>query len=162
MRKNRMVGLAFLVGMYGLIVQVSPAMAADKIPALAIISGILPDAERTKFTQERGALEIQLGKFKAAAAAFNAKTAANQTDDEYNTVQAQRTAYVKAVQAFNRFVATAMEAVTIKNMNALAKELGWSEKKQGRLAAALKNLVSDGDPNVTGAQISQTWKDVEA
>jgi hypothetical protein len=49
-----------------------------------------------------------------------------------------------------------------KSMNALAKKLGWSQKKRDRLARALHDMFFDGDPNSTVARVNQAWADIMA
>jgi hypothetical protein len=50
----------------------------------------------------------------------------------------------------------------IKGINALAKQLGWSEDERDRLNLALNNLVFDISPKLDGAQIRLTWQAVLA
>jgi hypothetical protein len=110
-RKASFVRLALWLGLCGMCLWL-PTAIADDLPALATISTTLPDEERETFTQQKLALEIQLKNLQAAAAAFNARTAENQTDGEFNAVQAQRAAYVKAAEAFNNSLAMAVKANT--------------------------------------------------
>jgi len=58
------------------------------------------------------------------------------------------------IQASKKFIATHM----VNSMSLLAKRLeGWSTDEQDRLGVALDKLKSDGDPDVTDADIRQTW-----
>lgn len=153
---------ALWVGLIAIFLWLPSAMAAETIPSLATISTTLPDAQAQSFTQQREVLQQQLGAFLSAAEAFNAKTAENQSDAEYDAVQSQRTAYIKAAEAFNDSLAAAVRIITIKDMDTLAKQLGWRLEKQTRLHSALGKLSFDGDPDVPGLQISGTWQSVLA
>ena len=57
--------------------------------------------------QQKQTLEKELGEFQAAAAAFNAKGAKEQSDAEYEKLDARRTRYINAAKAFNQKVAEA-------------------------------------------------------
>ena len=144
----------------------SPAVTiarAEKIPALVPIPDELSASQHSILAQRQQALSAELARFQTAAAAFNAKSAENQSDSEYNAVQAQRDHYVAAARAYNGDLAAALQAArTIRGMNALAQKLGWSVAQRARLARALDKLGFDGDPEVTSDQISQTWSDVLA
>ena len=99
--------LALFLGSCGMSLWLPVAMAQDKLPALAFIPNNLSGEQRAQFTHQRDALEKQLSVFQAAAKTFNDKTAENQSDAEYNTVQAQRTEYISAAKAFNEALAAA-------------------------------------------------------
>jgi hypothetical protein len=106
LRKVGLARLALLVGLF-----VSPllpaAIAQDKLPALGFIPNSFSSEQQAKFTQERDALEKQLSAFQSEAKDFNDKTAENQTDTEYNALQAQRAEYITAANAFNQALAAA-------------------------------------------------------
>jgi hypothetical protein len=110
-------------------------------------------------TQRKQALETELKSFQAAAAAFNAKSADNQTDQEFNALQTQRSNYVQAVQAFN---AEVEDIRTVIAMNAYAERMQWEERKQARLRTALNALRADGDDNATDVDIRQAWRDISS
>jgi hypothetical protein len=54
----------------------------------------------------------------------------------------------------------ALRTVTIKQINALANDLGWDDKKRKRLDLALNKLAPAFDRSVTQDQIRQTWQTV--
>jgi tetratricopeptide (TPR) repeat protein len=76
--------------------------AQEKIPPLESVPETLSPSLKASFSGQRQALQQQLGVLQAAAAAFNAKKAEDQTDAEYDAVQAQRTRYIEAAKAFNQ------------------------------------------------------------
>jgi hypothetical protein len=80
---------------------------AEKIPALLEIPKELPLNICAHFTQQKQALEKKLAEFQAAAAVFNAKDAKEQSDAEYEKLDAWRTRYINAAKAFNQEVAEA-------------------------------------------------------
>jgi hypothetical protein len=148
----------FRLGLGWLCLWLPVARAADKIPALAAISSELSAQQQQDFVQRKQTLEAELAGFKAAAEAFNAKSAENQSDAEFDKVQARRTRYVTAAKEFNEDMDAAVEgARMIKKLNALARKLGWSGEKLDRLDLALNKLDSDGDPSVTRSQIKDAW-----
>jgi hypothetical protein len=93
-----------------------PAIGSDKIPALASVPMDLPAPESQDFVLRRADLETQLKNFQAAAYAFNSKRAADQTDEDFNSLESQRRDYIKAAKAFNTALATA-----IKNSSTTSK-----------------------------------------
>ena len=143
---------------------------AELIPALKVISAGFPSDVRDSLTKRKAELEKELKDFQAAAKVFNDKTAEQQTDEEYNALQAQRADYIIGVRVFNEEVVNSApkpgvdpeRARIIKSMNALAKQLGWSMEKQARLDKALNSLGVDGDPEENNDLISRTWQDVLA
>lgn len=78
---------------------------SEKIPALSGIPADLPDYSRAQLSQRKQELERELAEFQAAAAAFNAKEAKDQSDAEYEALGARRTGYIAKVKAFNKAVA---------------------------------------------------------
>jgi len=137
----------------------SGALAQTAIPALAKIPDGLTQKQMDALTQRKQVLETELKSFQAAAAAFNAKSADNQTDQEFNALQTQRSNYVQAVQAFNAEVEDIRTAIA---MNAYAKRMQWEEKKRARLETALNALHADGDDNATDVDIRRAWRDISS
>jgi len=137
----------------------SAALAQRAIPALARIPDGLSQKQMDALTQRKQVLETELKSFQAAAAAFNAKPADNQTDQEFNGLQTQRSNYVQAVQVFNAEVEDIRTAIA---MNAYAKRMQWDEKKRARLENALNALHADGDDNATDVDIRQAWRDISS
>lgn len=129
------------------------------IPALAEIPDGVSQKQIYALSQRKQVLETELKSFQAAAAAFNAKSANEQTDQEFNALQTRRSNYVQAAQVFN---AEVEDIRTTMAMNAYARRMQWQENKRARLAAALNALRSDGDPNATSADIRQAWHDISS
>lgn len=136
----------------------APAQAAP-IPALAKIPDGISQKQSDALNQRKQLLEAELKRFQAAAAAFNAKPAADQTDQEFNALQTQRSNYIQAVRAFNGEVGDLRTAVA---MNAYAKRMHWEERKRARLETALNALRGDGDDNATDVDIRQAWRDISS
>ena len=135
---------------------------AEPIPALKAIPAGLPNDVQERLTKRKVELEKELKNFQAAAKVFNDKLAEEQTDAEYDALQARRARYITAAKAFNEEVTEAASALDpgariIKAMNALAKQLGWSLDKQARLDKALNELGFESDPGLNGRR---TWQDV--
>ncbi|MBK5274708.1 MAG: hypothetical protein JJE30_06620 [Desulfuromonadales bacterium] len=78
---------------------------AEEIPDLSEIPADLSNNLQVQLTQKRRALEKELADFQSDAAKFNAKDAENQSDAEYEALDAWRTRYIKAAKEFNRAVA---------------------------------------------------------
>ncbi len=88
-----------------------PAPAhAEKIPALSEIPSSLPVDVREGFARRKLTLEKELAGFQAAARAFNAKDAKDQSDAEYIALDSRRTAYIGAAKTFNRDVEDAQKS----------------------------------------------------
>ena len=102
---RRWIGTLAVAGMVCL-----PSMRAhaEPIPPLAAIPDGVNAEQRAKLTQQRQALEDALRSFQAAAAAFNAKLAKGQTDQEYDFLQSQRSSYIQSAKAFNQQVDTSV------------------------------------------------------
>lgn len=129
------------------------------IPALASIPDGVSQKQMDALSQRKQVLETELKSFQAAAAAFNAKSADNQTDQEFSALQTQRSNYVQAVREFNE----EMEGIRVTiAINAFAKRIHWREKKRARLAAALDALRGDGNNNATDVDIRQAWRDISS
>jgi hypothetical protein len=150
--------LALVTALCGIALWPSTAMAQEKIPALAFIPDNLSVGERAKFTQQRQALQTQLSAFQAAAKAFNDKTAENQTDAEFNSVQALRSKYISAANTFNRELSAAIAATAVRSTLPLANVNGSGEfyfvTKDGRKltgAEAARLPMDGGTRAVTGA-----------
>jgi hypothetical protein len=147
----------------GLCLWLPMATAADRIPPLAAVSGELSPRQQQAFTQKRQALEVELAGFKSAAEAFNAKTAENQSDAEFNAVEARRAHYIAAASDFNADMKAAVEnARVIEKLDALAKKLGWSAEKSARLDANLNKLTLGGDFPLTPAEMRSEWDTILA
>lgn len=129
------------------------------IPALARIPDGVSQKQMDALSQRKQVLEAELKNFQAAAAAFNAKSADDQTDQEFSALQTRRANYVQAVQAFNAEVEDIRTAIA---MNAYAKRMHWEEKKRARLETALNALRADGDDNATDVDIRQAWRDISS
>jgi len=153
MKKNSAVWVlaVCILVLSGVLAQAAP------IPALARIPDGISQKQSDALNQRKQLLEAELKSFQAAAAAFNAKPAADQTDQEFNALQAQRSNYVQAVLAFNGEVKDIRTAVA---MNAYAKRMHWEEKKRAQLEAALNALRGDGDDNATDVDVRQAWRDI--
>lgn len=130
---------------------------AAPIPALAKIPDGISQKQKDALNQRKQLLEAELKSFQAAAAAFNAKPAADQTDQEFNALQTQRSNYIQAVRTFNGEVGDLRTAVA---MNAYAKRMHWEERKRARLETALNALRGDGDDNATDVDVRQAWRDI--
>jgi hypothetical protein len=130
---------------------------AGMIPALANIPDGISPKQITMLNQQKQVLENELKSFQSAAAAFNAKSADNQTDQEFNALQTQQSSYIESVKAFNQSV----DAVRmIMSMNATAKQLDWGAKKRTHLDDALNALLGDGDDTATGTDLRTAWRDI--
>src|SRR5271166_2247234 len=127
----------------------APAVSG-KVPGLVPIPDTLPEPLRSALASQRQQLVSELGAFQAAADAFNAKKAGDQSDAEYYAILARQSRYVTRATVFNVEV----------NMDALALRLGWAPTRIARLDVALHSLRSDGDPNATKAQVVATWTNV--
>jgi hypothetical protein len=174
-----------LVGCWLLSSWLLPAIAfAEPIPALSKVPDGLSPEVQTKLSRERELLDKELQTFLEAAAAFNAKDAKDQSDAEYEKLDAWRTQYIKSAKAFNEEMTKAASSLkvpnnqtnsapkpevdllgpegrrVIKGMNDLAKRLGWSLDKQARLDKALNSLGIDPAKWSDSEQIRRTWKDV--
>jgi hypothetical protein len=138
----------------------STAMAQTAaIPALAKIPDGISQKQRDGLNQRKQVLEAELKNFQTAAAAFNAKSADNQTDQEFSALQTQRSSYVEAAQAFNEEVESIRTTVSI---NEYARRMQWGDKKRARLETALNALRGDGDPDATAEDIRQAWRDISS
>ncbi len=99
-----------LIGIFfaaALVLLSGTSVFAQKIPGLVQIPPDLPLDVRVRLMERREALEKDLADFLAAARAFNAKAAKDQSDSEYKSLDAWRTRYIEAAKAFNRDVAAA-------------------------------------------------------
>jgi hypothetical protein len=134
-----------------------PSARADeaRIPPLAFLSNRLYQDDRAVFAQRRQVLFTRLGKFQAAARAFNAKAAEAQTDEEFNAVQGMRRDYIMAAEAFNREVEAA-EVVAVRRADlpaarvAAARGEYYFVTKDGHklTGAEATTLVLDGGTRV--------------
>lgn len=127
------------------------------IPALASIPDGISQKQRDMLSQRKQVLESELQNFQTAAAAFNAKSADDQTDQEFNGLQTQRSNYIQAAQDFNAEVEDVRTAML---MNAYASRSQWQEEKRSRLKAALNALRADGDANATDVAIRMAWGEI--
>jgi hypothetical protein len=118
MKQLRLIKLVLFVVLCGLSLWLSTAMADDvinvktveKIPPLAHIPDSLYDEEKTRFANQVQNLLIQLTAVKTAYAAYNAKTADEQTDAELNTIEEMRKEYIDAAKSFNEALAAEVAA----------------------------------------------------
>lgn len=158
---------SIVVGLLGLLV--AGGSAAEEIPPFPRISSATA-AAHPEFPQRLNALIKERDTLRARTQIHNGQC---QSVDVGSPAEARCSAALAAlgadidrhIQASTQFIQdyNAVEtARIIKDMNALAKRLGWSADKQARLDKALHKLDSDGDPNATGTQIRQTWQDVLA
>jgi len=122
-RKMNIATMFFCLGLCFVSLSVSPQVMPDKIPAMAAIPNTLPVAVKERFTQQSLGLETQLRDFRTASGAFNKKTAKDQTDEEYNTVQKMRTDYIKAVKQFNNNLACAQVDDLQNQFRSLTEEM---------------------------------------
>jgi hypothetical protein len=77
---------------------------AEPLPdLLKIPQGAAPETE-SKLTEERQRLAGELKVFLSDAEAFNKKTAKEQSDADYNALEARRNQYIAAAKAFNQEV----------------------------------------------------------
>jgi hypothetical protein len=144
----------------------TPALA-QQIPALAFLPPDLVASNpglagrRAILMQERSALHGKINSLNGRCAAVEEGSAADTAcQREQAELQTALNSHIQKSDDFNRAAQPAVRANNIKDMRALAKKLGWSVEKQARLNTALHQLGFDGDPNVTGGQISRTWQDV--
>ena len=169
--------------LFFIVIGLSPAYA-EKIPALAEVPANLPIETQARLNQRRQDLHQEYYKFKKAADDFSAKTAEQQSDAEYEALEAWRTRYINSAKAFNGEVSNAVSSLKvpniqtdpapkpevdllgeegrriIKGMNALAKQLGWSVDKQARLDKALNRLGIDPALWSDNDQIQRTWQNI--
>lgn len=187
MRSSRLVSMASTIAFSLALVWLSGANAyAEKIPALTEVPPGISNETRSRLTQRRQELNKEYHRFKNAADAFSAKPAEQQSDEEYNSLQAWRTRYIETAKAFNEEVANASRAPgvaadqsasapepavdllgpkgrrVVKAMNDLARKLGWSPEEQDRLDKALHSLGVDPATWSDNRQIQRIWKDVFA
>jgi hypothetical protein len=135
------------------------AAQAAPIPALARIPDGISRKQKDALNQRKQLLEAEVKSFQADAADFNAKPAADQTDQEFNALQTQRSNYVAAVEVFNAEVGDIRSAIA---MNAYAKRMRWEDKKRARLETALNALHGDGDDSATDVDVLQAWRDISS
>jgi hypothetical protein len=81
----------------------------EKIPALANVSTKLPEDEQKAFRQKKRELEAAYKEFKTASDRFNVKPAEDQSDAEYEALQARRGKYIQDAIKFNESVAVAVD-----------------------------------------------------
>lgn len=153
-----------------------PAAAHAQTPTLTAIPDNLYAQDKATLAAERSALMEELAALTALIKPHDAKcsqVADNNTalvqecSSEMEQIAAKVAEYQQDLAGFNRLVneKTAVKAEntrTIKDINALAKKLGWDTDKQDRLAKALNALDLDGDFSATDSQIIQTWNDILA
>lgn len=153
MHKLRILRLAAQIGWCGLVAGVTPAMRGDEIPGLAVVPDTLPSEPRAGFAQQRQNLDRELRSFLAAADAFNAKKAEDQTDADYDALQAQRTQYIAAARAFNGSLAAAIQAQPTAEDRALMRHqwemsIDWRYRNDPTFQAYIHDLwklATEGD-----------------
>jgi len=157
---------------------------AEKIPALAVVPAGLPSETEARLNQRRQELDQEYYKFKKAADDFSAKPAKQQSDAEYEALKAWRTRYINSAKAFNEEVTNAARSLKapnhqthsppkpevdllgaegrciIKDINALAKQLGWTVDEQARLDKALNRLGIDPTTWSDSDKIRRIWHGV--
>ena len=144
-----------------LIMSCATAYAEDLIPVREDVPFTLTAADKIQFDQQALTLDSAYAAFKAAADAFSAKTAENQTDKEFDAIQTQRANYIVAVLAFNKDVLDAAEKWVRDAMIAHVKTLPWQDKEKDRAVTALNTLKGDGD-DASRDDVQLIWKDVQA
>lgn len=112
MRKLILIAAACFLSWYMMSLLIVTPAYAEKIPALSEIPADLPDSSRVQLTQRKQALERDLADFQASAAKFNARDAKDQSDSEYEALDAWRTRCINAAKAFNKDVVDAAEAAS--------------------------------------------------
>jgi len=165
---------SFSLGAVAIVASLGAAAAARaQIPDLPYISDALPTGVREPLEARRARLDAQRRAVLASGGRHNARcNAVNEASPAYGECLASRARVNGEIGALRAATDALQSEVTaagvadrkriVAGMNALAKRLGWSAEEQARLAAALDSLSSDGDPDVTGAQIATTWNDVLA
>ena len=99
------------------------AQAEERIPALRAIPVQLPVDVRTPLAKRRAELEQEFARFKAEADAFSQRPASEQTDAEYDALQARRTRYIAKARAFNAEVGQATDAYLRKHIDELSAQI---------------------------------------
>lgn len=135
--------------------------AENKIPALGETPEILSAKEQARFNLERQALGVELRKFQDAGNAFNVKSAEQQTDEEYNALQAAQGAYIAAATAYNKRLLAATVARVIETMTVAVRRTRWGEEEKSRAEEALNGLYDDGT-GATAAEVRKVWQEVRA
>lgn len=100
--------LMLMIAVTGMVCLQSTQVFANPIPALAEIPDGVSAEQKAKLSQQRQTLEVAIRSFQASAAAFNAKVANDQTDQEYDTLQSQRSNYIQSAKDFNQLVDTSV------------------------------------------------------
>ena len=129
------------VALCGLVAWLSLEPArAELIPVLKQVPKDLPADVKERLATERERLENDYAQFKKAGDAFSQKPAAQQSDAEYEKLQAWRTRHIRDANAFNREVAAASrQAQRIRAQKADAHfNLGVALVEQGRYQEAEK------------------------
>lgn len=108
---------------------ISPAYA-EKIPALSEIPAGLSLEVQAQLSQQKQNLEKELADFQAAAAVFNAKDAKDQSDSEYERLDAWKNRYINKAKAFNQAVKDKQVTET--------RQKGW----QKALGCAMQEVYS--------------------
>jgi hypothetical protein len=158
--------LAALMLVLGILLGAVPlrAAVARPIPALLPIPASLPAARQAELGAEKTKVEAAYAVFDAAAKRFNAKAAKDQSDQEFDAVTEQRTAYIELVDDFNGWVKAELERIrVIKAMTAYLGQLqGWSDQEKKRAVTALEKLDADGDGKSGSVRIEVTWERILA
>jgi hypothetical protein len=116
MRPIRFIILAQGAMLFSLSPCVLTATAYEKkIPALRTVPTELPGEMRERLSTRRQGLTKELKDFQADANEFNAKLPEDQSDAEYNALQARRAQYIDKATAFNRDVISAVFALRLQD-----------------------------------------------
>ena len=141
----------------------SLAAQAGPLPALENVPDQLGKDVRIELDRQKSAIKDDLAKFQADGRTFNAKRTEDQTDKEFDALEARRKRYLADAGAFNERVRIATEKHVIDSLTALAKHLEWDQAERDRLKDALSRLGLGRDGvESTPAQREQVWKDVLA
>lgn len=163
MRKLILIPTAWFLWWYMLSLMLVTPAYAEKIPALSEIPADLPDSSRVQLYQRKQALEKDLANFQAAAAKFNAKDAKDQSDSEYEALDAWRTRYINAAKEFNKAVAeTQVTENNASRLRAVSVQPGVANPAQlrGELLEPLSDAIlkRTAQPNEQAQEIMRSFK----
>jgi hypothetical protein len=158
----------YTAALTALLLSLSAQVLAQQIPALTVLPPDLAATNpqlaqrRAELVRERASLHGRITELNARCVSVLASSAADAAcQKEQAALSIALSSHIQKSSDFDADAEPAVRAsILIKNMDALAIELGWSLEKQARLNAALHKLGFDGDPNVTGGQIRSTWQEI--
>jgi hypothetical protein len=124
---------------------------AEKIPALAEVPADFPGKTQARLNQRRQKLDREYYEFKEAADAFSAKPAKEQSDAEYEALEAWRNRYIDKVKTFNRDILAygGVEGVIKKSPTAFIVGI----KARGEVSFETADGRKFGGPLLEGALI---------